>query len=56
VGRPEGKEPLGRTVRSKSMILKGVSKNEMRKHEIDQAQDRNSCRALVNAAMNIWFA
>jgi len=43
-------------VGSESIILKGIFKNEMRKHEIDQAQDRNRCRALVNAAMNIWVA
>jgi hypothetical protein len=43
-------------VRSESIILKGIFKNGMRKHEIDQAQDGNSCRAMVNGAMSICFA
>jgi hypothetical protein len=43
-------------VSGESIILKGIFKNGMRKHEIDQTEDRNSYRALVNAAMNICFA
>jgi hypothetical protein len=43
-------------VRGESIIIKGIFKNWMRKHEIDQTEDRNSYRVLVNAAMNICFA
>jgi len=28
----------------------------MRKHELDQAQDRDICVAFVNATVIIWFA
>jgi predicted DNA-binding ArsR family transcriptional regulator len=56
VGRLEGRRPFGRTLFNESTILKAILKNWMRKHEIDQAEDRDSCRALVNAALNIWFA
>ena len=54
VGRPEGKRPLGRTRRAWEDNIK------MHPQEvgwgmdwIDMAQDRDRCRALANALMNL---
>jgi hypothetical protein len=55
VGKPEGKRPLGRLRRRWEDNIKldlrqrGWSSMEW----IDQAQDRNQRRALVNTVMNI---
>jgi hypothetical protein len=57
VGKPEGKRPLGRPRRRWEDYIKmdfqevegGVT------NWIELAQDRDSCRALVNAAMNLRF-
>jgi hypothetical protein len=45
--------PLGRPEPRERIILKVVFKNLMRRNELDQAQVRDSWRAVVNAAMNI---
>jgi len=55
VGKLEGKRPLGRPRRSWEdnikMNFQEVGCGSM--HWIDLAQDRNRCRALVNAVMNL---
>ena len=56
-GTPAGKTPLERP-RNRwedniSMDLKEISIN--RRNWIDLAQDRYYWRALVNAALNLWF-
>jgi hypothetical protein len=56
VCRPEGKRLLGKSVHNEIIILKGIFKKWMRKHELDQTQDKDSCRAFANAAMNICIA
>ena len=57
MGKPEGKRPLGRPRRkwedNIKMDLKEVGCEGM--DWIDVAQDRNRCRALVNAVMNLRF-
>jgi hypothetical protein len=45
--------PLGKPERRERIILKMVFKNVMRRNELDQAQSRDSWRAVVNAEMNI---
>jgi hypothetical protein len=55
VGRPEGRRPLGRPRRrwedNIKMDLQEVGWAGM--DWIDMAQDRDRCRALVNAVMNL---
>jgi hypothetical protein len=55
VGKPEEKRPLGRSRRRWEdnivMDLQEVSCRDM--DWIDLAQDRDRCRVLVNAAMNL---
>jgi len=55
VGRHEGKSPLGsiwrRWEESIKVDLQGVVREVM--DRIDLAQDRDRCRALVNAVMNL---
>jgi hypothetical protein len=54
VGKPEGKRPLGRSgltlVDNIKMNLRELGWNGI--DYTDLAQDRNQCRALVNAVMN----
>ena len=54
VGKPEGKRPLGRPRRRREdnikMELQELGCGGM--DWIDLAQDRGTCRALVNAVMN----
>ena len=55
-GRPEGKGPLGRH----KPRWEDNSKMDLQEERwrgmnwIDLAQDRDMCRALVNAVMNFW--
>jgi hypothetical protein len=53
VGKPEGKRPLGRPggrwVHNFKMEFK-----EIRWGGIDQAQDKDQWRALVNTVINLW--
>jgi len=55
VGKPEGKRPLGRSRRrgenNLKMDFKEVGCGVM--DWIDLVQDRDGCRALVNAVMNL---
>jgi hypothetical protein len=54
VGRPEGKRPFGRPrPRWVDNIKTGIQEVEWDIDWIDLAQDRDSWRAVVNAAMNI---
>jgi hypothetical protein len=56
VGKPEGKRPLGRPRRrwvgNIKMDLREIGWDGM--DWINVAQDRDQCRALVNAVMNLW--
>jgi len=55
VGKPEGKRPLGRPRRRWEDNIK-MDLQEMGcggRNWIDLAQDRDRCRALVNAVMNL---
>jgi hypothetical protein len=53
---PEGKRPIGRPRRSWGIILKrNFRKWDTDMDWIDLAQDRDRCRAVVNAVMNLWF-
>ena len=57
VGRPEGKRPLGRPIRRWEDNIK-VDLQEVECGAMDwieQAQDRDRWRALVNAVMNLWI-
>ena len=55
-GKPTGKRPLGRPRRrcenNIRMDLEEIGINAG--NWVDSAQDRNYCRALVNAALNLW--
>jgi len=56
VGKPEGKRPLGRTKRRwEDNIQMDLQEVGWRRGMdwIELAQDRNRCRALVNAVMNL---
>jgi hypothetical protein len=57
VGKPERKSPLGRPrgrcVDNIKMALLGIIWGGV--DWIGLAQDRDNWRALVNAAMNLWF-
>jgi len=57
VGKPEGKRPLGRPRRrwedNIKMNLQDVGCGGM--YWIDLAQDRDRCRTLVSAVMNLRF-
>jgi len=55
VGKPEGKRPLGRPRRRWEDNIK-MDLQEMGcgdRNWIDLAQDRDRCRALMNAVMNL---
>jgi hypothetical protein len=55
VGKPEGKRPLGRPRCRRENNVK-MDLQELRCEVmdwIDAAQDRDRCRALVNAVMNL---
>jgi hypothetical protein len=59
VGNPEGKRPLGRPTILKyliNLILKWILERWDGIDWIDQAQDRNQWRDLVNAVMNLRVA
>jgi hypothetical protein len=55
-GRPERKRPLGKVRRRWDNIIKiylpGVGRRDM--VWIDLAQDKDMCKATVNAVMNLW--
>jgi hypothetical protein len=57
VGNPEGKRPLGRPRRrwvdNIKMDLREIGRDDI--DWIDLAQDRDQCRALLNAVMNLRF-
>ena len=54
-GKPKGKSPLGRPRRRREdnirLDLEEIGINT--RNSVDSAQDRNYCRALVNAALNL---
>jgi hypothetical protein len=56
MGKPEGKRSLGRPRRkwedNNKMVLQEVRCESM--ELIDVAQDKDRCRALLNAVMSIW--
>ena len=56
-GNPTGKIPLGRPRRSWEdnigMYLEEIGINT--RNYVDSVQDRNYCRALVNAVLNLWI-
>jgi len=56
VGKPEGKRPLGRPrCRWEDNINMDLQEEGCGGMDwIDLAQDRDRCRALVNAVMNLW--
>ena len=55
-GTPTGKRPLGRPRRrwedNIKIDLKKIGINT--RNWVDSAQDRDHCRALGNAALNLW--
>jgi hypothetical protein len=55
VGKPEGKRPLGRPrLRWKDNIKMNLQEVGFRDMDwIEMTQDRDRCRALVNAIMNL---
>jgi len=55
VGKPEGKRPLGRLVHSwEDNIKKDLQEAGCGDMDwIERAQEKDSCRALVNAIMNL---
>jgi hypothetical protein len=56
VRKPEGKRPLGRPrCRWEDNIMMGLEEVGYKGIDwIELAQDRDSCRALVNGVMNFW--
>jgi len=56
MGKPDGKRPLGRPTRkwedNNKMDFQEVRCESM--EWIDVAQNKDRCRALVNAVMSIW--
>jgi hypothetical protein len=56
VGTPEGKRPLGRPRHmwedNTGMDLREIGKSGL--NWINQAQDKDQWRALVNTIMNLW--
>jgi 3-phenylpropionate/cinnamic acid dioxygenase small subunit len=56
VGKPEGKKPLGRTIRRWVDNIK-IDQREIEWDDMGRmnlAQDRNQWRALMNMVMNLW--
>jgi hypothetical protein len=53
VGRPEGKRPIGRLI-CRWDLNESSRSGTGSTNWIDQAQDKGSWRALVNAVMNLW--
>ena len=55
VGRPEGKRPIGRLI-CRWDLNESLRSGIGGMNWIDQAQDKGSWRALVNAVMNLWVS